>query len=74
MATLIEYSYTQQCRHITDSNVCALLHAANRFLIDGLVRACCQYMLLRLTPANCIGVSEVAEAYSCEGKHTLSII
>ncbi|XP_017351608.1 kelch-like protein 10 [Ictalurus punctatus] len=64
MELVIHYIYTQEIRVTTD-NVQALSVLADRLLMQDLVRRCCDFLKAHLSPENCLGIWQYAEAYSC---------
>ncbi|KAF4076745.1 hypothetical protein AMELA_G00218700 [Ameiurus melas] len=64
MELVIHYIYTQEIQ-ITTDNVQALFVMADRLLMQDLVRHCCDFQKAHLSPENCLGIWQYAEAYSC---------
>lgn len=62
--SIVEYAYTS-CLNINESNVQALLSAANLFDIKPVRDACCHYMQWQMDEQNCIGVYCFADAHDC---------
>lgn len=64
MRLIIDYAYTRKA-DITVDNVEQLLPAADQFHVNGLVKICCDFLISKLSPDNCIGIHRFAEAYFC---------
>lgn len=64
MKMIIDYAYTQDVL-ITADNVERLLPAADQFHINGLVKTCCDFLLLQISNENVIGIRAFAHAYFC---------
>lgn len=64
MAAIIDYAYTRHVK-LSWSNIEELLPAADRFLVSGLVKPCCEFLKKSITPENCIGIRNFAHSYSC---------
>lgn len=64
MQIIIDYAYTRRAR-IDQTNVERLLPAADQFLVHGLVRGCCDFLVGELEAGNCIGIFNFARAYFC---------
>ena len=64
MKLIIDYAYTRDIT-ITPDNIEQLLPAADQFHVNGLVKACCDYLASELTPENCIGIFKFARTYYC---------
>uniref|UniRef100_A0AAX7T3T5 BTB domain-containing protein n=1 Tax=Astatotilapia calliptera TaxID=8154 RepID=A0AAX7T3T5_ASTCA len=68
---LIDFAYTS---HITVGEKCVLhvLLAAMRYQIEDVAKACCDYLIKHLEPANVIGISRFAEEIGCTELHQQS--
>ena len=64
LESLISFLYSSTLV-ITESNVQMLLHAASLLGIMSVVEACCQFLLARLDPDNCIGIYQFADVHGC---------
>jgi kelch-like protein 10 len=60
---ILDYAYTGYCK-VTSENVEHLLLAADKYGILGVLHQCCQHLLERLQPENCIGIFKLARQYS----------
>lgn len=65
MAAIIDYAYTRHVK-LDWTNIEELLPAADRFLVSGLMRPCCEFLKKGINPQNCIGIRNFARAYSCQ--------
>ncbi|BFZ01679.1 hypothetical protein BsWGS_04717 [Bradybaena similaris] len=65
MAAIIDYAYTRHVR-LSWSNIEELLPAADRFLVVGLIKPCCEFLKKNINPDNCIGIRNFAQTYSCK--------
>ncbi|KAF4071406.1 hypothetical protein AMELA_G00272880 [Ameiurus melas] len=63
MKSIIQYGYSQRIR-ITQTNVQALLEAADYLLVEDIVQLCRQFLEKRLSPKNCIEILRLAIAHS----------
>lgn len=61
---IIEFAYTAQLA-ITDSNVQALLATASLLQMSRIQILCCNYIKKQLDAINCLGISYIADKYSC---------
>ncbi len=68
---LLEFIYTAKLS-ITEDNVQNLLAAASLLQLTAVVEACCQFLLVRLDPTNCLGISIFADMHGCTELHTVS--
>ncbi|KAA8582010.1 hypothetical protein FQN60_008750 [Etheostoma spectabile] len=68
---LIDFAYTS---HITVGEKCVLhvLMAAMRYQMDDVAKACCDFLIKHLEPANVIGIARFAEAIGCTELHQRS--
>ncbi|KAK0055278.1 kelch-like protein 10 [Biomphalaria pfeifferi] len=64
MAAIIDYAYTRHVK-LSWNNIEELLPAADRFLVSGLVKPCCEFLKKNISPENCIGIRNFAQTYSC---------
>lgn len=64
MQSFVDFAYTRQA-NITAENIERLLPAADQFHVNGLVRACCQFLSESLESENCIGIYHFARTYFC---------
>lgn len=64
MEIFVEFAYTREAK-ITAENIERLLPAADQFHVNGLVRACCQFLAKSLEPENCIGIYNFSKMYFC---------
>jgi kelch-like protein 10 len=64
MRLIVDYAYTKEA-HITAENVEIVLPVADQFHVNGLVKACCDFLISRLSADNCIGIRNFAHAYFC---------
>ena len=64
LESLISFLYSSSLV-ITESNVQALLHAASLLGIMSVVEACCDFLLARLDPENCLGMYQFADIHGC---------
>ncbi|RUS86310.1 hypothetical protein EGW08_005895 [Elysia chlorotica] len=64
MAAIIDYAYTRHVK-LSWSNIEELLPAADRFLVSGLVKPCCEFLRKSINAENCIGIRNFAHSYSC---------
>ncbi|OWF46852.1 kelch-like protein 10 [Mizuhopecten yessoensis] len=71
MEIFVEYAYTREAK-ITAENIERLLPAADQFHVNGLVRACCQFLAKSLEPENCIGIYNFAKMYFCHNLQKLT--
>ncbi|KAK7110437.1 hypothetical protein V1264_014314 [Littorina saxatilis] len=62
LGCLIDYAYSRQVI-ITEDNVQAIFHAADRFLMHKLAKECCQFLRRQLCAENCLGIAAFARAY-----------
>ncbi|KAF4071407.1 hypothetical protein AMELA_G00272890 [Ameiurus melas] len=63
MKSIIQYGYSQRIR-ITQTNVQALLEAADYLLVEDIVQLCGQFLEKRLSPKNCTEILRLATAHS----------
>ncbi|XP_053094715.1 kelch-like protein 10 [Pangasianodon hypophthalmus] len=63
MDLIIHYIYTQDIQFTTD-NAQALLVMADYLLIRDLVCTCCDFLKAHLSPDNCLGIWQYADAHS----------
>ncbi len=61
---IIEFFYSTEIR-INESNVQALLPAAQLLQCDDIVNACCLFLFYNMNSSNCIGIKEFASLYGC---------
>ncbi|XP_028994757.1 kelch-like ECH-associated protein 1A [Betta splendens] len=68
---LIDFAYTA---HISVGEKCVLhvLLAAMRFQVEDVSKACCDFLVKHLEPANVIGIARFAEEIGCTELHQLS--
>ncbi|XP_034051394.1 kelch-like ECH-associated protein 1A isoform X2 [Thalassophryne amazonica] len=68
---LIDFAYTS---HITVGKKCVLhiLLAAMRYQVEDVAKACCDFLIKQLEPANVIGISRFAEEIGCTELHQWS--
>ncbi|XP_045168944.2 kelch-like protein 10 [Mercenaria mercenaria] len=71
MKTIIDYSYTRQV-DVTAENVELLLPAADQFHVNGIVKACCDFLASQMVAENCIGIYKFAKAYFCHNLERIS--
>ena len=64
MEIIIDYAYTRQVE-VTNENVELLLPAADQFHVNGIVKACCVYLVDQLCAENCIGIYKFASTFFC---------
>lgn len=64
MRTIVEYAYTRQV-DVNAENIELLLPAADQFHVNGIVKACCEFLISHLSCENCIGIYKFAKAYFC---------
>jgi len=64
MASIIDYAYTRHVK-LSWSNIEELLPAADRFIVSGLMKPCCEFLKKNINPENCIGIRNFARTYSC---------
>lgn len=64
MKTIIDYAYTRKVE-ITSENIELLLPAADQFHVNGMVKACCDFLASQLEDENCIGIYKFAKSYFC---------
>ncbi|XP_020555895.1 kelch-like protein 10 [Oryzias latipes] len=62
MDLILKYAYTQSVL-VLENNVQLLLEAAECFKIKGIVRACCDFLLQKLSTSNCIWILTLADRY-----------
>ncbi|XP_053533682.1 kelch-like protein 10 [Ictalurus punctatus] len=62
MKSILQYGYSQRIT-ITQTNVKALLEAADYLLMDDIVHICCKFLEKRLRPKNCIEILRLANAH-----------
>lgn len=65
MDTLLVYIYTGEI-DLNQSNIKAVISAANYLLITSLKERCTTYLQKMLTPKNCLGIETTASQYDCE--------
>ena len=63
---LVDFAYTGKA-HVTQENVQSLLPAANMLQLQKVKDACCHFLGQQLHCSNCLGISNFAEAYACQG-------
>uniref|UniRef100_A0A3Q1GU29 Kelch-like ECH-associated protein 1a n=1 Tax=Acanthochromis polyacanthus TaxID=80966 RepID=A0A3Q1GU29_9TELE len=65
---LIDFAYTS---HITVGETCVLhvLLAAMRYQMEDVAKACCDFLIKHLEPANVIGIARFAEEIGCTELH-----
>ncbi|KAJ8378538.1 hypothetical protein AAFF_G00238430 [Aldrovandia affinis] len=65
---LIDFAYTSR---VTVGERCVLhvLLAAMRYQVEGVARACCDFLVKNLEPANAIGITRFAEDLGCSELH-----
>lgn len=71
LGLLIDFIYSSTLS-ITENNVQNLLAAASLLQISAVVEACCQFLLVRLEPDNCLGIADFADLHGCTSLHTVS--
>ena len=64
LGLLLNFLYTSKLS-ITEDNVQNLLAAASLLHITAVVEACCQFLLVRLEPDNCLGICNFADMHGC---------
>nr|QTM97704.1 KLHL10 [Sinohyriopsis cumingii] len=64
MKLIIEFAYTREL-HVTQENVEQLLPAADQFHVNGLVKACCDFLASEICAENCIGIYKFSCTYFC---------
>ncbi|XP_052791911.1 kelch-like protein 10 [Mya arenaria] len=64
MKIIIDYAYTRRI-DVCPDNVELLLPAADQFHVNGMVKACCDYLAAEMTAENCIGIYKFAKTYFC---------
>ncbi|KAG9343425.1 hypothetical protein JZ751_013589 [Albula glossodonta] len=64
VARLIDFAYTSR---VTVGEKCVLhvLLAAMRYQVEGVAKACCDFLMKNLEPANVIGITRFAEDIGC---------
>ena len=65
LTSLLDFIYSSSLA-ITENNVQNLLAAASLLQILPVKEACCQFLLVRLEPDNCLGICSFADAHGCE--------
>ncbi|KAL7398384.1 hypothetical protein ABVT39_008889 [Epinephelus coioides] len=69
MKLIIEFAYTGSVP-VTQENVKELFKAADQFIVEGIIQACCDLLEKQLTPQNCIGMWWFTDFYyTPEMKH-----
>ncbi|EDV22500.1 uncharacterized protein TRIADDRAFT_50655 [Trichoplax adhaerens] len=64
LEVLIHYAYTAEVE-ISEANVQALLPAASLLLLHDVRENCCEFLLSKLHPSNCLGFRRFADVHSC---------
>jgi len=64
MAAIIDYAYTRHVK-LSWTIIEELLPAADRFLVTGLMKPCCDFLKKSINPENVIGIRNFAKVYSC---------
>lgn len=62
--SLLDFCYSSQLT-INLNNVLHLLPAASLFQMNGVLEACCNFLIGQLHPSNCLGFCKFADAHSC---------
>lgn len=65
MRIIVDYAYTRQVE-VSADNVELLLPAADQFHVNGIVKACTDFLTTELVTDNCIGIHMFAKAYFCQ--------
>ena len=69
MELIVEFAYTSSV-HVTENNVQDLCQAADQFDITAILQRCCNFLVERLCPDNCIGIWKFTDICFCpELKH-----
>ena len=71
LGLLLEFIYSAKLS-ITETNVQNLLAAASLLQITPIVEACCEFLLVRLDPDNCLGICTFADVHGCTSLQTVS--
>ena len=64
LKSIVHFAYTQEV-DVSATNVESLLPTADHFHVQGVVRACCDFLGTQLNASNCLGIRQFAENYHC---------
>ncbi len=71
LGLLLDFIYSSKLS-ITENNVQNLLAASSLLQITPVIEACCQFLLVRLDPDNCLGICSFADIHGCTSLQTVS--
>ena len=71
LESLVGYMYTASVE-IAEGSVQNLLAGANLLGVESVLEACCEFLKLRLSPDNCLGIATFADMHGCSVLHEFS--